>query len=242
LAIENAARAQQPKIYTVANAATPATINGKADEWPELLNDDSQLLEIREADGKAYARVQARYDADNLYLGYRVFAPRGEMKNAGQDDRLLFKTGDAVDLMIGPKDSKGAPDTRILMSFPDRQPVAVLNQKKAPGAPASEKFAFASPWRSFTFDRVVTLRDVKLASGPIKGGYFVEAAIPWKDLGLTPRSGLELRADVGALFGDAGGVATIARQYWSNRETGLVNDVPGEADLTPQLWGTFVLE
>lgn len=242
LAIENAARAQQPKIYTVARAATPADINGKADEWPELLNDDSQLLEIREADGKAYARVQARWDAANLYLGYRVFAPRGEMKNAGQDDRLLFKTGDAVDLMIGAENGQGVPNTRILLSFPDRQPVAILNQKTAPGAAASEKFAFASPWRSFTFDRVATLRDAKLASSPIQGGYFVEAAIPWKDLGIAPQSGLQLKADVGALFADAGGTTTVSRQYWSNRQTGLVNDVPGEADLTPQLWGTFVLE
>lgn len=242
LALDNAARVQEPKIYTVSRAATPGDINGKADEWPELLDDKAKLLEIREEAGQTYARVQARYDADNLYLGYRVMAPRGQMKNAGQDDRLLFKTGDAVDLMIGAVDGKGAPNTRILMSFPDSQPVAVLNQKTAPGAPASEKFAFASPWRSFTFDRVVTLRDVKLATGPIKGGYLVEAAIPWKDLGITPQSGLELKADVGALFADAGGTTTIARQYWSNRQTGLVNDVPGEADLTPQLWGTFVLE
>ena len=38
------------------------------------------------------------------------------------------------------------------------------------------------------------------------------------------------------------GTTTIARQYWSNKSTGLVNDVPGEADLSPNLWGTFVLE
>ena len=98
-----------------------------------------------------------------------------------------------------------------LLSFPGQQPVAVLNQKRAPGAAAREKFEFASPWRSFTFDRVVVLRDVKLASGPIKGGTFVEAAIPWKDLGIVPRNGLQLKADVGALFGDVGGNATIAR-------------------------------
>ena len=34
----------------------------------------------------------------------------------------------------------------------------------------------------------------------------------------------------------------VARRYWSNKATGLVNDVPGEADLTPALWGTFVLK
>ena len=243
LMIENAAKTQQAKLYTVARADAPATIDGKATEWPELLDDKAQVLEIAEADGPRYARAAARYDADNLYLGYRVLTGRGAMKNSGQDDRLLFKTGDAVDLMIGPhKSAGGIGDTRVLLSFPDKRAVAVLNQKRAPGAPASEKFEFASPWRSFAFDRVVTLRDVKLASGPIKGGTFVEAAIPWKDLGIAPQSGLQLKADVGALFGDAGGNTTIARHYWSNGQTNLVNDVPGEADLTPQLWGSWVLQ
>jgi membrane protease YdiL (CAAX protease family) len=45
-----------------------------------------------------------------------------------------------------------------------------------------------------------------------------------------------------ALFADNGGTMTIARQYWSNKNTGLVNDVPGEADLTPAAWGTFTLD
>jgi Zn-dependent metalloprotease len=42
-------------------------------------------------------------------------------------------------------------------------------------------------------------------------------------------------------YGD-GGTQTIARHYWSNKATGLVNDVPGGADLAPRLWGTFTLE
>ena len=50
------------------------------------------------------------------------------------------------------------------------------------------------------------------------------------------------RADVGALFADSGGTTTVARHYWSNQATNLVNDVPGEADLTPNLWGTWTLE
>ena len=79
-------------------------------------------------------------------------------------------------------------------------------------------------------------------SAPMDGGYFVEAQIPWARLGIAPQSGLKLRGDVGVLFADNGGTQTISRQYWSNKATGLVNDVPGEADLTTNLWGEFVLE
>jgi len=230
----------------IARAATPADISGKTDEWAELLDDKAKLLEIREADGKAYARVQARYDADNLYLGYRVMSPRGQMKNAGQDDRLLFKTGDAVDLMIGQNRENAATaiagDTRILLSMLGKEPIAILNQKVAPNAAAKEQFNFSSPWRTIPFARVAKANAVKMATSGIGGGYFVEAAIPWSTLGIAPRAGLQLKGDVGVLFADVGGTQTIARQYWSNKATGLVNDVPGEADLAPNLWGTFVLE
>jgi hypothetical protein len=243
---QNLVQANAPREYSVARAAAPATIDGKADEWPELLDDNAKILEIQDSPQTRFGRVAMRYDANNLYLGYRVFSNRGTMVNAGQDMRLLFKTGDAVDLMIGPgRENAGAAvagDTRILMTMFGKETIAMLNQKVAPGAPATEKFGFSSPWRTITFDRVTEATTAKVATSGINGGYFVEAAIPWSTLGLTPKSGLELRGDVGVLFADNGGTTTISRQYWSNKATGLVNDVPGEADLTPGLWGTFTLE
>lgn len=240
---QQAVQAQTPKVFTIAKLAGPVTVDGKADEWPELLDDTKALLEIQESTQQRYARASARYDADNLYLGYRVFAPSGAIRNAGQDERLLFKSGDAVDLMIGPeKSATGAGNARILLSKMGGQPVAIVNQKVAPDAAPTEKFDFASPWRTITFDRVVRSRQISVGSGPIRDGYFVEAVIPWKVLGIAPHSGLKLRGDVGVLFADNGGATTVSRQYWSNKATGLVNDVPGEADLTPGLWGTLVLE
>lgn len=235
------AETSAPKTFTVPRGT--ATVDGKPAEWPALLDDKQPAMEVQENLRQRYARILARYDEQNLYLAYRVFAPRSAMKNVGQDDRLLFKTGDAVDLMIGPDGAKdGAGNLRLLMTIKDgKTPIAVLNVKKAPGAAASEKFDFSSPWRSITFDRVVTVRSVRMASAPTQGGYIVEASIPWSDLGFTPKSGLRLKADVGVLFGD-GGTQTVSRQYWSNKATGLVNDVPGEADLEPKAWGTLTLE
>jgi hypothetical protein len=230
-----------PKTGTVARGT--ATVDGKPTEWPALLDDTQPAFEIQENLRQRYARVLARYDDQNLYLAYRVFSPRSALKNTGQDDRLLFKSGDAVDLMLGSAEAPGqAGSLRVLMTIKDgRTPVAVLNVKKAPGAPAAERFDFSSPWRTITFDRVIVARAVTLASAPMRGGCFVEAAIPWRELGITPRSGLRLKGDLGVLFGD-GGTQTVARQYWSNKATGLVNDVPGEADLDEKSWGTFTLE
>lgn len=244
LAQAKAAEAKEAKVYAATRVASPIALDGKIEKWPELLDDKAPVLEIQESAKKRYARVQARYDDQNLYLAWRVFAPRNEMKNAGQDYRLLFKSGDVVDLMIGPdpQKPKGEGNLRLILSKMGNKPTAVINQKFAPGADKREAFGFASPWRTIAFDRVAQVKDVAFQTGPAPGGYFVEAAIPWKVLGIQPKAGLKLKMDVGVLFGDAGGTTTIARQYWSNKATGLVNDIPGEADLTPELWGTLELK
>jgi hypothetical protein len=241
---QKAIQENQPKTYKIAKTAAPIAIDGNAKDWPELLDDSKSLIEVQESKQQRYGRVQARYDTDNLYLAYRVFSQRSQMKNVGQDYRLLFKSGDVVDLMIGPdpQKTKGEGNARILMTTFGDKLTAVLNQKYVPGAQKSEGFGFASPARSIQFDRVVITPDVKIATSPIMGGYFVEAAIPWKAIGITPVSGMKLKGDIGILYSDAGGTFTVARNYWSNKATNLVNDIPGEGDLQPELWGSFTLE
>ena len=243
LAQNQTAHASAPKSYTIARVTTPVILDGRPDDWPELNDPSRTVMEIQDSPDQRYGRVAARYDADALYVGYRVFAPRSAMLNDGQDKLLLFKTGDAVDLMLGPQpDRKGAGDVRVLMTIARGQPVAMVYRKVVPGAPAANRVPFAAPWHTIYFDRVGAARDAQIATGPIEGGYFVEARIPWKDLGVQPKPGLKLRGDVGILFAENGGRVTVSRQYWSNKATGLVNDIPGEADLTPNLWGAFVLE
>lgn len=244
LAMEKAAQVAEARTFKIARTDTPPVIDGKATDWPELLDDKSAAaLEIQESAQKRFGRVAARYDAGHLYLAWRVLG-RPKLVNAGQDAKLLFKSGDAVDLMLGPdpQKPKGEGNLRLLLSLLGGKPVAILNQKFAPGAAARERYEFTSPWRAIAFDRVAPADDVQVAVGSISGGSLVEAAIPWKLLGVTPQPGLKLKADFGILSADSGGTQTIARQYWSNKSTNLVNDVPGEADLTPQLWGSVVLE
>lgn len=209
-------RQTSPRAYRIAKATAPVTVDGKADDWPELLATDSKLVEIQESPQKRYGRVQLRYEADNLYVAWRVITPRAGMKNAGQDYRLLFKTGDVVDVMVGPSEQKpnGVGNSRIVLSVMDGKPVAVLNQPKVPGAPKSESFEFASPWRSFVFDLVVLIPEVHVVTGGKipGGGYLVEASSPWKTFGINkPTSGFKFLGDVGVLFGDKAGTQTIAR-------------------------------
>ncbi|MGD0089614.1 MAG: hypothetical protein ABSE73_06805, partial [Planctomycetota bacterium] len=234
---ENAAKALAPKSFVIAKAAEPVKIDGKPGKWPALLDESKPAIEIMENPHRRFGRVLVRYDADNLYLAYRVYAQSSAPRNAGQDYRLLFKNGDCVDLMLG---SSGG--LRLLFSALGGKPAAVLYEKKVEGVAEKDRVPFSSPWRTIYFDRVTQPGGVQVATGPVPGGYFVEALVPWSVLGVKPASGLKLKGDFGILFADAGGTVTIARQYWSNKATGLVNDVPGEAELAPNLWGELILE
>ncbi len=239
---KRAAESAPKREYLVRKASAAPTLDGKPDEWG-LLDEKVELAEIAEGRGQRFGRAEACYDDKNLYVAWRVWSSSGRIRNSGQDFRMLFKTGDAVDLMMGPMESRnGEGNLRLLVSAVGDQPVAVLYRKVVPGTPENERVGFSSPWRTIYFDRVERAAEVAVAVGPAHGGYVVEAAIPWKTLGVEPKSGLKLKADFGVLGADNDGMATVSRRYWCNRSTGLVNDVPGEADLTPDLWGAIALE
>ena len=236
---ERAAKANQPKRWSVPRAGDNLVVDGKASEWPELTDDKVPALLIGEDVKRPLARVALRWSATHLHIAWRVRDDHDMLRNVGQDERLLFKTGDAVDVMLVGGDPAGQ---RLLVSTLAGQPVAMLYEKHVAGTPESARVPFSSPWRTIHFDRVSRPTDVPVAFGKISGGWFAEAQIPWSRFGIKPTAGQELRGDVGVLKSDRGGTVTVGRHYWSNGATNLVNDIPGEADLTPKLWGTLVLE
>jgi hypothetical protein len=77
-----------------------------------------------------------------------------------------------------------------------------------------------------------------------KDGYVVEAAVPWKDLGVTPKSGMVLLGDVGVIYGNEGGTRNAIRYLWSDRspEVSINNDIPSEIRIRPNAWGSWLLE
>jgi len=120
------------------------------------------------------------------------------------------------------------------------EPVVTLYRHRVPDAPEAGKATFSSPGRSEVVDEVLRLEDAQVAVRPdaAQRRYAVEVAVPWSELGAAPQAGTRLTADFGVLFGDAGGETTIERSYWSNRSVNFTSDVPGEAMLYPNFWGT----
>lgn len=222
-------------------AAKPRKIDADLSDWgatPEITWDQGE---------KRY-RVKTRlaYDATTLYLSYEVGDDTSPWVNNGSDWTLLFKTGDSVDLQLGTdstaKSARKEPvpgDVRLLIAPMGGENVAVLYRHRVPGATAAQEFA--SPWRSEKVDEVKRLTGARIAVKKLENGYVVEAAVPLADLGFAPKDGSNHRADVGVIHGDEDGTINLLRNYWSNRSTGLVNDVPGEIMLNPSLWGTLTV-
>ncbi len=193
-----------------------------------------------------------RISGDRLYGAIRTDDPE-LLKNSGEALQNIFKTGGAIDLMIGtnasaPADRKNAVagDRRLIVTQVGKKPLAVLyEQVSAKGG--EQPFEFTSPVSTVRFASVDDVTaDVQLAigkeDGPEKAFVFglYEFSIPLKTLGLSPKPGAELRGDIGILRGN--GYETTQRVYWTNKATGLTSDLPSEANLRPGLWGKFIIQ
>jgi hypothetical protein len=201
-----------------------------------------------ERDGNFPVTVKAAQDGLLLYLQYEV-ADASPWVNHGKDWQALFKTGDGIDLQLG-TDPAGDPkrrgpvrgDLRLFVAPMGEENVAVLYRHRLPGAPAGEAVNFQSPWRSEKVDSVRRLDSAKIEVQRGGDGYKLKLAVPLAELGLADPSGLALRGDFGVIYGDPAGTINTFRNYHANRATGLVNDVPGEIMLSPDLWGEIRFE
>jgi hypothetical protein len=224
-------RKQGRPTLTVEIRSRGPQIDGDLADWPG----HAQWIRV---DDRATAAVTV--DGQNLYVAYRTDDPRA-LENAGRDHRYIFKSGGALDLMLG-TDPEARHDRhalapgalRLLVARVEGRTTAVLYRGFAPDAPKTETVLFESPVGRVVFDQVRQVGGtVRLAQ--LGGNY--EFSIPLRVLGLRPSVGMEILADVGILRGREG--RTTQRAYWSNQDTTLVSDPPSEARLQPGNWGLW---
>lgn len=216
--------------------AAAVAVDGRLDEWAA---GDAAAID---AGGGRSAKAWLAYDEAHLYAAFEV-ADDSPMRNGGADPALLFKTGDACDVMLGA--DPGAPpdrrqpakgDLRLLFSVMDGKPLAVLHEPVARGGEKAPR-VFSSPTGAVAFDRVLVLPGARVAVERTASGYALEASVPLANLSFAPRPGLFTRGDAGVIFSDPGGSRDVLRAYYANRDTAIVNDIPSEARLDPHRWG-----
>jgi DNA-binding beta-propeller fold protein YncE len=252
---------KEPKITRAFYLDEPVVnITGVLDEWPAdafFTINETVIHSLHFTDRMLTSQAAVAFDEDNLYVAYRSKTD-GPFRNSTLDAPVVFKGGDAAEISLA-FDTKADPrrmspvagDMRIVFSLVKGKPSAVLFMPVDPKAPADKNHEYTSPVGKTNMDRVELLTDARVAMGTstMKGGgtqvlqmWTLEAAIPWKSLGVTaPKPGVRLRGDMGILQADGGGMRTINRLYWAGKSQTVVADLPSEARLTPSLWGDFDL-
>lgn len=206
-------------------------VDGKADDWGR-----AKWVQIDEKTRAALAVA-----GDRLYAVFDTGDP-GLLANRPEALETLFKSGGALDLMIGPDPGErgraGAGDLRLLVTLVGGKPVAALFQPVVAAGVEKKPYTYTSPVTSLTFDRVEDVSGKVNFKAGTNGVY--EFSVPLSLLGIDLTRSREIRGDIGILRGD--GANTMERVYWSNTETGLTSDVPGEAQLSPGKWGMMKFE
>jgi len=246
LAARSAAGKKTAKLPRLEGAAA----DGKYDEWGA-----AQPLTIC-MEGNRTAQAQLGYDDANLYVRFQV-GDESPFRNTPTDQRLLFKSGDAVEINLATdaarREFRGqnrqqmrVGDTRLILArTPDGKLMAtryryVTADEDKPNAFSVET---ASSGKD-TLDDVAPWNDLPMHAALEPDGYVVEAAVPWSALGVTPAAGLALAGDVGVIYGNEGGTRNAIRYMWSDKspEVSINNDIPSEIRIHPNQWGTWMLE
>ncbi len=247
------AQAGAPDRNTLAVRIRPARrdADGDPDAWKDA---DWAVLEERKVGRDKTDRstkAAAAVFGDRLHVTIVTRFDDRVFNNTAESPQMLFKTGGGLDVMIGTdpaaplgRDKPVAGDARLVVTLVKKKPVATLYRQVDPTG--AQPVEFASPWRTVTFDSVrdvsdrVELREPRYLKLPPLDMIAYEFAVPLDVLGLQPKPGQVVKADIGVLRGVAG--ETRSRDYWFNKATGLTADVPGEAMLTPGNWGQWKFE
>jgi hypothetical protein len=242
---EAAAEAEPLRAPRLADGGTIA-IDGDLADWPDRA--ERPIM----AGDKTLAGVRLAHDGTRLLVAVTV-RDETPLVNGLADWQAAFRTGDAIDLCLGPAGDRGedpaAGDVRILLVpeaarlVPEGVGGLVIRYRPVvPDAPADGRVPFTSPVGTTTIDAVDRPAGAAVAFRKTGDGYACEAALPFEILGIDPEAGPTFAGDFGVLSSDGGGQQTVARNYLFNDRWTMTADLAAEAMLKPGTWGRIILE
>lgn len=207
-------------------AAAPPTIDGDAADWAGLPGYSSPHLVFSAAswDGSddLAASWQVSWDDANLYLIVNVADDVHVQTQAGNQ----AYRGDSVELQI---DADRLGDYGPALSADDYQ--LSLSPGDFATLPPSA-FRFQGSGAGAMVD-ATTPHSIVVTAVPNGTGYVLEAAIPWRDLGLTPAAGLVIGLAVNVNDNDRTGAAV---------QEVMKSNAPNRRFSDPTTWGTLTLQ
>jgi len=208
-----------------AEAMSAPTIDGDLSEWSALPAYDSPFLVYSDSawDGSQDVSVLWRlgWDSANLYIAAQVTDDRHVQTQTGNQ---IYK-GDSLEIQI---DTDRTTDNGDSLT-PDEYQVS-LSPGDFGALAASANLGQGTGGGSM-FDAPGGHR-ISVAARPAAGGYVVEAAVPWADLGLTPSAGRDMRIALSVNDNDRPGEAIQEAMY---------SNAPNRRFLDPTTWLPFAL-
>jgi hypothetical protein len=206
-------------------SAAPA-IDGDAAEWAGLpVYSSPHLVFTGDAwDGSddLAAAWQVSWDDANLFLVVNV---ADDIHAQSQTGNQTFR-GDSVELQI---DADRAGDYGPSIS-PDDYQLSLSPGDFAGIAPSAFRFQGTNGGE---MRDAAAPHSIIVAARPNNGGYVLEAAIPWRDLGITPAAGLVIGLAVNVNDNDRPG--TAAQEM-------MKSSAPNRRFADPTTWGTLTLQ
>lgn len=216
--------AQALEAIEVRQVGTVPTIDGNLDEWTIPVTAESSHL-VYSVDGwdgsdDVLSQWYLAWDSANLYLAAQVTDDRHVQTQSGNQ---IFR-GDGVSLQI---DSDLSGDYGPGLNADDYQ-INLSPGDFVSTGPSAYRFQGVSGGGSTDAPG----HQIRVAAQQMAGGYLIEAALPWADLGLTPAAGLEIGLALNVNDNDTPGTA-VQEVMKSNAASRTYED--------PSSWGRLVL-
>ena len=192
--------------YTVVRAEQAPTVDGRLDDAVWQQNDPAHEFRLLGKIGQSAQDTQAwaAWDDEALYIAYRC--PESEKEQPTLQTEKIWNR-DAVDTAINPSGDR-----------------AVFAQIMVDAAGESEQF-----WHGLDGETVQW--QYEHAVGEYDGGWTVELAVPWSEMGVEPSSGMEMT-----------GNWVRYRPYPPVDEMQTWSPMPGPAINDPERFGVWTLE
>lgn len=214
---------------TISDIAAAIPLRGNPADWKNI-----PAATLTDSRDKMLFSVQLARTATDFYGAFRVM-DSSPFVNKGEDEKMLFKTGDSVNLELGAHRgaSPVAGDVRVLIAPFKGKPTAVVYRYRVDGT-AKNPVEFMSPGNKVVIDAVDVLANAAIKVTPQSGGYFVEFKIPRKELPVLEKA--ELSGDAGVIFSDDAGNINRYNAFYHSALKGVTADVPSEIRLLPNQW------
>ncbi len=235
---EGVPAAVEAEVTSRATAPAP-TIDGDPSDWT-----DGEWTPIAGQKGTA-GRFKLAHDQDSLFAIVEV-VDATPLKNAAGEEPLVIKGGDAVALCFSSAKS-GDHAQKLVAARCQPLDADVLVNFRMKGE-WRKPYRYASPvsWYQMHYVGPPQPRspETRVALRPGKDGYTAEWSIPWRVIGVDPRSTDACRFDVQLLLSDETGSSNAEAAWWHSRsaESACTYDMPTEARLYPDEWGMLRIE